>query len=153
MDISAMAATMANVVLPAKAVVPQQRAAVQRPVAFGNTFMKGSSAPFAGQSLAVQAGSMAGPRKVTTMAAKGKALATLGPGRAIGTMCYAARVPETPTAPHCASSPTCHHIWVSPLSPATLFLLSQCPDTSSLRLPPVRPTLLPPSALLWVPRV
>ena len=51
----------------------QQRSIVQRP-ALGNTFMMGSSANFAGQSLRVEATNMAGSRKITAMAAKGEQL-------------------------------------------------------------------------------
>ena len=58
--------------LPSKSVGRvQQRSAPQR-AAFGNTFMKGTSSSFAGQSLNMEAGSMTGSRKVTAMAAKGE---------------------------------------------------------------------------------
>lgn len=60
--------------LPSKSIAKvQQRSAPQRP-AFGNTFMKGTSTSFAGQSLQMEAGAMTGSRKVTAMAAKGEKL-------------------------------------------------------------------------------
>jgi hypothetical protein len=67
-----MAGSMVS--LPSKSVGRvQQRSAPQRP-AFGNTFIKGTSTSFAGQSLQMEAGSMTGSRKVTAMAAKGEKL-------------------------------------------------------------------------------
>ena len=69
---SIMAGSMVS--LPSKSVGRvQQRSAPQR-AAFGNTFMKGTSTSFAGQSLHMEAGSMTGSRKVTAMAAKGEKL-------------------------------------------------------------------------------
>jgi len=63
--------------LPSKSVGKvQQRSAPQRP-AFGSNFVKGTSTRFAGQSLLMEAGSMSGSRKVTTMAAKGEKLNVL----------------------------------------------------------------------------
>ena len=60
-----------SVLLPGKALCRgQQRAAAQRQT-LGSSFAKGSSSPFAGQSLRLEASSGAGgTRRVATMAAK-----------------------------------------------------------------------------------